>query len=69
MQVLPSPTTPKRSVADQWTKSSCLEECSDAADGVNPTWAAFDTRTSSCGGKYLPYRVVDVCLCGFGSLC
>jgi hypothetical protein len=57
MQVLPSATTPKRSVADQWTKSSCLEKCFDAANGVDPTWSAFDTWTSSCCGKHLLYRM------------
>lgn len=53
MQVFPSSTTPQRSVADQWTESPCLEECSDATDGVDPTRSTFDSRTSSCCGKHV----------------
>jgi hypothetical protein len=59
MQVLPSSTTPQRSVADQWTESPCLEECSDAADGVDPTRSTFDSWTSSCCGKHLFYQTCE----------
>lgn len=72
MQVLPSSTTPQRSVADQWTESSCLEECFDAADGVDPTRSTFDSWTSSCCGKLLPLKrdpVVTVVACPVWIFC